>query len=235
MKKKICFYIIIIFMALFPAAAECEDKSVGKQFKANPSAPMKPYYIKNIEPVSGASAEVIVEKEVRDNVPLQNKANSWSEAGFTIRSIRKQYLESTDMAPANDPKIKAIADKLKGATPGETAKNIFKFANNGTDFQYYLNSKKGAIGALESKQANCCDQSHLVVALLRAAEIPTRYAHCNPCKFLASGMVVGHVWPEAYINGKWTIMDTTSSQNKVGEANNFKIMGTPKYYSKLPF
>lgn len=234
MKRKICFY-LLFFAVFFPAAVRCEDRGVGKQFKANPSAPMKPYYIKNIDPVSAESAEVIVEKEVRDNVPLQNKAGSWNDVGFTIRPIQSQNLEPTAMAPSNDPQIKAIADKLKGATPLETAKNIFKFANDGTDFQYYLNSKKGALGALNSKQANCCDQSRLVVALLRAAEVPARYVHCNPCKFLSSGMVVGHVWPEAYIDGKWVPMDTSSDKNEVGKTNNFKAMGKPKYYSKLPF
>ncbi|HNY11518.1 MAG TPA: transglutaminase-like domain-containing protein [Candidatus Wallbacteria bacterium] len=235
MKRKIFFGFLIILLMFFPAAAKCEDQSIGKQFKPNPSTPMKPYYIKNIEPVTADSVEAVVEKEVRDNIPLQNKANSWSEVGFTIRPAQSQNLESTAMAPANDPQIKAIADKLKGATPLETAKNIFKFANDGTDFQYYLNSKKGALGALNSKQANCCDQSHLVVALLRAAEIPARYVHCNPCKFLTSGMVVGHVWPEAYIDGKWIPMDTTSNKNAVGETNNFKAMGKQKHYSKLPF
>ena len=235
MKRKICFCLMAIFVAFFPAAVRCEDQSVGKQFKPNPSAPMKPYHIKNVEPVTSGSIEAVLEKEVRDNVPLQNKANSWNEVGFTIRPAQNQNLGSTPMAPSNDSRIKAIAGKLKGATPMETAKNIFKFANDGTEFQNYLNSKKGALGALESKQANCCDQSHLVIALLRAAEVPARYAHCNPCRFTASGMVTGHVWPEAYIDGKWVPMDTTSNKNAVGETNNFKALGTMKHYSKLPF
>ena len=239
MKRKICFYLLIIFMALCPASAECEDKSVGRAFKSNPSATMKPYYIKNINPVNADSTEVVVEKEVKFNIPLQQTTNTWEEVGFSIRPVTAlttgNNLESTAMAPSDNPKIKALAAKLKGATPMETAKNIFKFANDGTDFQFYLNSKKGALGALDSKKANCCDQTHLVVALLRAAEIPARYVHCSPCKFLQSGMVVSHVWPEAQINGKWVTMDTTSNKNGVGLVKNFKKIGAPKYYSKLPF
>jgi transglutaminase-like putative cysteine protease len=107
--------------------------------------------------------------------------------------------------------------------------------NKATDFEYYLNSKKGALGALDSKKANCCDQAHLVVALLRASGIPARYTHCKPCKFLSSGMVVGHVWAEAQIDGKWAEMDTTSNQNNVGAVNSFEKIGNPKFYDKLPF
>jgi len=240
MKRNPCFYIcfifLLIFAALFPAPARCEDKGVGKQFKANPSVTMKPYYIKNIDPVTADSVEAVVEKEIKDNVPLQEKIAAWTDAGFTIRVIQGgKFLDPTPMAPSDDPRIKAIADSLKGATPAETAGKIFDYVNKATDFEYYLNSKKGALGALDSKKANCCDQAHLVVALLRASGIPARYTHCKPCKFLSSGMVVGHVWAEAQIDGKWAEMDTTSNQNNVGAVNSFEKIGNPKFYDKLPF
>lgn len=236
MKKKICAILLAALAALLPARAMCEDKSVGKQYKSNPSTTMKPYYIKNIKPVNADSTEVKVEKEVKLNVPLLHAADTWEEVGFTIRpAVDPAFLNPTAMAPSADPRIKAIADRLKGATPEETAKNIFKFANDGTDFQFYMNSQKGAIGALDSKKANCCDQSHLVVAILRAAGIPARYSHCNPCKFTTSGMVVGHVWPEARLGGKWVTMDTSSSKNSVGVVKNFTKLANPKYYAELPF
>ncbi|HBC75806.1 MAG TPA: hypothetical protein DC017_13320, partial [Candidatus Wallbacteria bacterium] len=83
MKRNPCFYIcfifLLIFAALFPAPARCEDKGVGKQFKANPSVTMKPYYIKNIDPVTADSVEAVVEKEIKDNVPLQEKIAAWTD------------------------------------------------------------------------------------------------------------------------------------------------------------
>jgi transglutaminase-like putative cysteine protease len=231
-----CFFFAIIVITVFPAHSSGEDKGVGKNFKNNPSSAMKRYHIKNITPVSAESIEVVIEGEVKDNIALYDKVNSWSDAGFIIRPAQDgQYLDPTPMAPSDDPAIKTLADSLKGANPEETADNIFNFVNKKTDFEFYLNSNKGALGVLKAKKANCCDQSHLVVALLRASGIPARYSHCNPCKFLASGMVVGHVWPEAKIDGKWMIMDTTGGGNEVGTAKNFKPMAKPRYYAKLPF
>jgi predicted outer membrane repeat protein len=87
----------------------------------------------------------------------------------------------------------------------------------------YLNTKKGALGTLTSKEANCCDQSHLLVALLRSSSVPAHYVRCKPCIF-RSGTEVGHVWVSAYANGKWyNKLDTTSSLNTFNKQNNVKL------------
>ena len=68
------------------------------------------------------------------------------------------------------------------AVPGDlvaTAKNIFYFVRNTIKYQDYSDTKKGAFKTLEDGCGNCCDQAHLLVALLRTAGIPTYYAHGN--------------------------------------------------------
>lgn len=229
-------FVFAALAALVPACALCDDRGVGKRFKNNPSATMKQYHIKNIDPITADSIETVVEKEMKENLALDEKIAAWADAGFTIKkSGGGRFLDPTPNAPSDDPRIKALADSLKGATPRETAGKIFDFVNKATDFDFYMNSKKGALGALDSKKANCCDQAHLTVALLRASGIPARYSHCKPCRFLTSGMVTGHVWAEAMIDGSWTEMDTTSDRNNVGAVNSFEKLGNSKYYSELPF
>ncbi len=49
---------------------------------------------------------------------------------------------------------------------------IFKWVNDNTGWIRYDSTKKGALGILKSKKGNCCDLTHLVVALERAAGIP---------------------------------------------------------------
>jgi hypothetical protein len=74
-----------------------------------------------------------------------------------------------------------IQNKAKEfSVPGDlvaTARNIFYFVRDNIAYEDYANTRKGAYKTLMEKRGNCCDQAHLLVALLRAAEIPTYYAH----------------------------------------------------------
>ena len=68
------------------------------------------------------------------------------------------------------------------AVPGDlvaTARNIFLFVRDKIIYEDYSNTHKGAFKTLQVKKGNCCDQAHLLVALLRTAGIPTYYAHGN--------------------------------------------------------
>ena len=60
-----------------------------------------------------------------------------------------------------------------------TARNIYYYVRNNIAYEDYSNTRKGAFRTLQEKRGNCCDQAHLLVALLRTAGIPTYYAHGN--------------------------------------------------------
>jgi transglutaminase-like putative cysteine protease len=92
------------------------------------------------------------------------------------------------------------------------------------------------VGTLTSGSANCCDHSHLVVALSRAAGLPARYVH-GYCYFTSSGNWYGHVFAQIYVNGQWYNADATSSRNTLGAINNWNT-NTWTYkgtYASLPF
>ncbi|MCM3500608.1 transglutaminase family protein [Microbacterium sp. P26] len=63
-----------------------------------------------------------------------------------------------------------------------------------------------AVTTLASGQGVCRDYAHLVIALLRAMDVPARYAACY-----APGLVPMdfHAVAEAYLDGQWHVIDAT--------------------------
>ncbi|KAF0218591.1 MAG: hypothetical protein FD174_2684 [Geobacteraceae bacterium] len=68
------------------------------------------------------------------------------------------------------PEIKALAEQL-----GYSPARIFEYVANEIRFEPYYGSLKGATGTLVAKGGNATDQASLLIALLRAANIPSRY------------------------------------------------------------
>lgn len=164
-----------------------------------------------------------------------SEGNGSSGSNTTPASVQK-YLNATTNAQSTSTTIKNMAASItKGKTTTYTkAQAIFNWVRDHLSYSFYYNSKKGALGALSSRTANCCDTSHLVVALSRAAGIPARYQH-GTCKF--SSGTYGHVWAQLYVNGKWYYADAISSSNTLGSIknwnlNSYKLHGT---YASLPF
>jgi transglutaminase-like putative cysteine protease len=149
-------------------------------------------------------------------------------------SSLQQYLKSTNNCQSTDSRIKALAKSItKGLTSNyDKANALFKWVRDKVSYTFYYNTKYGAIKTMERKNANCIDQSHLLIALARASGIPAKYAHAQ-CKF--TSMTVGHIWAELYVNGKWITADPTSSRNTFGTQNNCKILYWKGRYAQLPF
>ncbi|QLD12653.1 transglutaminase-like domain-containing protein [Microbacterium oleivorans] len=70
-----------------------------------------------------------------------------------------------------------------------------------------------AVTTLASGHGVCRDYAHLVIALLRAMDVPTRYVACyapglRPMDF--------HAVAEAYVDGVWYVVDATRLSNRRG-------------------
>ena len=96
----------------------------------------------------------------------------------------------------------------------ETAKNIYYWVRDSIKYEKYSNTQKGAYKTLKEKSGNCCDQAHLLVALLRADDIPTCYAHGTD-----------HWWVVPCIDGKQYHCDPTNKKHD---------FGNPKHENKHP-
>ena len=147
------------------------------------------------------------------------------------------YLQPTNNCQSADPTIKALASSITQGTSStyQKATNLFNWVRDNVGYSFYYNTKSGALGTLQAKTANCCDTTHLFVALSKAAGIPARYVS-GVCKF-NSGTVYGHVWAQLYVNGNWYTADAISSRNTFGVINNWDTTSwTLKgIYSELPF
>jgi transglutaminase-like putative cysteine protease len=149
----------------------------------------------------------------------------------------ERYLKPTKNCQSTDSQIVSLSKTItSGATSAyEKATRIFNWVRDNVEYSWYYDSQKGALGTLSSRAANCCDHSNLVVALSRAAGLPARYEH-GVCTF-TSGLVVGHVWAQIYVNGKWNNADAVSSRNDFGiirnwNTNSWTFKGI---YAELPF
>jgi transglutaminase-like putative cysteine protease len=175
---------------------------------------------------------------------LNGNGISLQGLGFTTQSVKKplpsalsQYLKPTKNCQSTNSKIKSLAASITKGKTSELSKAsaIFNWVRNNISYSFYYNTRKGALGTLSSRSANCADTAHIMVALERAAGIPARYNH-GTCRF-SSGHYYGHVWAQVYVNGKWYYADGTSSRNSFGvvknwNTNNFTLHGI---YASLPF
>jgi Transglutaminase-like superfamily/Glycosyl hydrolases family 18/Pseudomurein-binding repeat len=155
----------------------------------------------------------------------------------TVSIDPNSCLGDTKNCEVSDPSIKATLQTLTSRATSQYAKaeEIFNWVRDNIDYTFYYGTKYGALATLQNKNGNCCDTSHLLIALSRAAGIPARYMH-GYCTF-SSGSVIGHVWPELYVGGKWYDADAISLSNTFGVINNWNKDSSVMVgcYSELPF
>ena len=153
----------------------------------------------------------------------------------TISNLNAYSVDSKN-CPVSNSEIVALARQLtEGLTnPLDKVWAIFEFVRD-IPYGHYYNTKYGAVGTLHNKMGNCVDQSHLSIALYRAAGFPARYVH-GTCVFI-DGDVDGHVWSQVLVENTWIVSDTINSRNLPGQVNNwnnynYNLKG---YYASLPF
>lgn len=126
----------------------------------------------------------------------------------------------------------ALSIAKEGNTDYQNMKLLFNWCNKNISYVGYSNSVRGALGCLNKRGGNCCDNANLLIALARSIGIKSRYAHAK----MGSQ---GHVYGEYYLNNKWITIDTgtTASKNRNvywgGHWNGFG--GTDARYEKLSF
>ena len=162
-----------------------------------------------------------------ENGALPEKVCTWHSA----------FLRSTKHSPKEHSLVKSTMRKVtKGLTSDyDKAKALFEYARDAWEWQNYSNTGKGAVKTIKDKGANCCDLSHTLIAMSRAAGIPARYRHAQ-CKYIKSGKVIGHVMTELYVDGVWYLCDPSSNEDTFGNHEAWAYMDTFNgRYRELPF
>jgi len=157
-------------------------------------------------------------------------------AAATYSADLQQYLQSTTNCQSTDSRIIALAQSItvNATSTYEMAQFIFNWVRDEVEYSFYYNTKYGAVNTMLNRAGNCCDLSHLIVALCRAAGVPALYKH-GTCNF-ASG-TYGHVWAQVYVNGNWINADASNNANSFGiitnwDTSSYTLKGT---YASLPF
>ena len=158
-----------------------------------------------------------------------SSSSSSSSSGATGSGLNEKntiadlsaYLKDSKNCDVDNSKLKTLVNSLiKGATTAkQKATAIFNYVRDYISYSFYYDTKYGAVGTYNAKAGNCVDQSHLLVALFRTADLPARYVH-GTCKF-SSGSTYGHVWTQVLVDGNWIVADATSSRNSLGTIANW--------------
>ena len=176
---------------------------------------------------------------VWDSSNGQNSSSSSSSGSSTttnkVPSGYESYVKTTKNCQVDSSVIKSVLNSAIKGVSGlyNQAKAIFNYINDKTDYSYYYDTYRGAVKTWNDRKGNCCDLAHLVIAVARANNIPSRYCHAT-CYF-TSGLTTGHVWAELYVNGQWYSCDATSNRNSFDVINNWYNCGSIRRYTELPF
>ncbi len=126
-----------------------EEKQPAKSNKAN-STYGKPILIASIGSLAGLLSTAVVQTV---NIPTPDDLSATIEVQFT-------------------PEITAKAEELQ-----HNPVKIYEYIRNNFEFEPYYGSLKGAQQTLLEKAGNDFDQASLLIALLRASNIPARYVY----------------------------------------------------------
>ena len=148
-----------------------------------------------------------------------------------LSSWQSDFLTTTLNCDVDGPKaIETMNEAIAGKTTvEEKARALFEHWLDIRTYEYYYDTRHGSEETLALKVGNCCDLSHALIAMARAAGIPARYVHAT-CLFVSSGNRIGHVWVELWVDGAWVTCDPSSKSNTYG---NHESWSDPVLNSKL--
>lgn len=132
-----------------------------------------------------AQLEQLLGRAITDHLPIQRGqsavaadpfdgpdvpvAFTLSEAGTLKQPTAADLAETPDVKFT--PEVKDIVANI-----GPDPESLYLYVKNGYQFTPYLGSQKGSIGTERELSGNDFDQASLLIALLRDAGIPARYA-----------------------------------------------------------
>ena len=137
------------------------------QLSPLPVAQSQPQYARN-----GFNGSLGVVTAAAGNAVLLPTPTEAASCSYTAADLDKTREEVNSV---KYPELAALAKSLDYSPV-----KIFDYVYKNVDYKYnYFGSLKGAYGAYLTKQGNAFDQASLLVALLRASNIPSRYVFGN--------------------------------------------------------
>ncbi len=135
--------------------------------------------------------------------------------------------------PADHPRIKAIASKIRNSLPSNATDRDHAEAilhHTAESLQYELTATASVLETLDTKIGDCTEYARLFVTLARASGFPAR----EVSGFIYTGTdyrgeVGGHAWVEVFVDDQWQPMDPTSNEVRPNKSHiqlsNFLVTG----------
>lgn len=136
-----------------------------------------------------------------------------------------RYRDPTPTIPSDDPMIIELANTVTAglSTDYEKIKAVHDWVCDNIWYDYDelrsgIPNEKSVMETITSRKGVCVDYASLTAAMLRAVNIPVKLEAgyvLNPSAGekwtpeLLTGDACNHVWNEAFVNGRWVILDTT--------------------------
>ncbi|MBC7861556.1 MAG: transglutaminase domain-containing protein [Bacteroidia bacterium] len=185
----------------------------------------------NLKPGEEQIIKLEWEIQLKDMNVLETvkKPTLGAEEKETLGAEEKElYLKSGTLYECDHPEIvKKTAEIISGKTTElEKSKAIFDYVKNNITFHRFGAESKGALYALQNGKGDCTEYASLVVAMCRAAKIPSRLNGVMVLKTdTGSAGTDNHNHAEIFLEDYgWVPAETTFKSASLGDMFNFEII-----------
>lgn len=153
-----------------------------------------------------------VKKIDEHTAELTIRALSVPETTVSAAGPDREFLDPSEFLQSDDENVRrhALAAAGQETEPGKIALAMEKYVHEKLTQKNFSTALASAAEVAKSLEGDCTEHAVLLAAMLRAKEIPSRVAvgvvYVELNKQPSFG---GHMWTEAWLNGKWVPLDAT--------------------------
>lgn len=118
------------------------------------------------------------------------------------------WLQPQSKIESNHPSLRELGASLVRGSAQDTALAAYQWVNSHMTYAGYLSEDRGALHALRTLVGDCTEYAELLVALCRAAGVPSRMVggYVSDRSFTPRPADY-HDWAEIWIDGRWRVAD----------------------------
>ena len=135
-------------------------------------------------------------------------------------AIDEDFTRGTRFLQVNDSRVAYHSNRAAaGRTrPWEIATRMERYVNRELRRKNFFTALASAAEVAETLQGDCTEHSVLLAAMLRNKRIPSRVA-VGLVYVESQGAFGGHMWTEAFLDGRWISLDATLGRGGIGAAH----------------
>jgi len=133
------------------------------------------------------------------------------------RNQQKDYLGDTQFLQAKDSRVQEHARRATAGSidPGTIAVRMEQYVYKEVKKKNFSTALASAAEVAKSLEGDCTEHACLLAAMLRVQQIPSRVA-VGLVYAERLGAFGGHMWTEAWLDGKWVPLDATLGKGGIG-------------------